>query len=299
MAMLDDMMFNSAPAESVGGMGGLLGPLMRFRDRWAPAQNAYESGTFDVVGNNNMPGMPNDIPMPRTRPLGPRPLADGATMPPGATPTVGQMPPAAPPPSPDITAPSPSVPETSLLGRIGGLITDHPQTLMKMAAGFAGAPKFGVGMSRGFAGAAEGMKDDQQKLALADTYKALVKAGVPPAQAMAAIAAQQGGNASLLGNLAAKHFGPQHLMNVGNQLRDPNTGALVAQGPAQLVTIKDPNTGMDASALQSPAGGLERVTAQGLPQAGAAPVQVGRIEEALRLPPGTQFVDPYGIVRTR
>ena len=313
--LLDALMFQNSPLGDMPMVGGLLaqpgGPLS-FRDRIAPMTNAQEYGTATSgpagPAGNPLAGMPQTgVPMPQARP---------DAMPQNATPTAGQSPPMSmappspPPPSPDITAPVPGdgkVPETSLLGRIGGFLGAHPQMLMKMAAGFSGAPNLGQGMSRAMSGGAAGMKDDREQAgkdraqaALGDTYQALVKAGVPPAQALAAVAAQQGGNPALLTALGGKHLGAQRLMDVDGQLRDPLTGEIRGQGPAKLVTIQDPTTGMPTSALQHPDGRMERVAPQSLPMGGGTPpVQVNRVEDALKLPKGTPFVDPFGVPRVR
>lgn len=121
------------------------------------------------------------VPMPQPRPAAPS-TVDDTTIPANAQPTQGQQ----------SAADTSAVPETSMLGRIKKFGSENSNMLMGMAAGFAGAPSLGTGMSRGFSGAAAGGQLDQkqqlfqqQQLGTRATYEALVAAGVPRQQALA------------------------------------------------------------------------------------------------------------------
>lgn len=142
-------------------------------------------------------------------PAGPPALAPGAPAPPlpppvtvapppgpapGASPAPAMAAPAGGPPT-DVSAqarPSalPAQEPKGILQRIDEMTQRNPSLLLQMAAGFAGAPSFATGMSRGFAGAAAGNQQDQANLlktgGVRDTYKALVASGMPPQLALAA-----------------------------------------------------------------------------------------------------------------
>lgn len=85
--------------------------------------------------------------------------------------------------------PAPGEPK-GFLQRLDEMTQRNPALLLGLASGFAGAPSFGTGMSRGFAGAQQGLQVDQQNNqktgSIRDTYRALVSAGVPPHIALAA-----------------------------------------------------------------------------------------------------------------
>jgi ElaB/YqjD/DUF883 family membrane-anchored ribosome-binding protein len=129
-------------------------------------------------------------PMPQPRPV-PAPAAaappqDQAAIPPNAQPTQGQLPPQQAAPGP---APQPQ--EPSFLSKIGDKLNQNSNLLIGMGAGLAGAPSIGTGISRGLTGASAGsqldVKQAMQQGAIGPTYKALVSAGVPPQQALAAV----------------------------------------------------------------------------------------------------------------
>lgn len=123
------------------------------------------------------------IPLPQPRPAAAPSTVDDTTIPANAQMTQGQQP----------AADTSAVPETSMLGRLKKFGGDNSNMLMAMAAGFAGAPSIGTGMSRGFAGAAAGgqldqkqMLFNQQQMGARATYDALIQAGAPKQQAIVA-----------------------------------------------------------------------------------------------------------------
>lgn len=126
------------------------------------------------------------VPLPQPRPVIPSavpavaPQTDQAALPPNAQPTQGQG-------APAVVEPQ----EPSLLSKIGDKINQNSNLLIGMGAGFAGAPSIGTGISRGLTGASAGsqldIKQAMQQGAIGPTYKALVSAGVPPQQALAAV----------------------------------------------------------------------------------------------------------------
>jgi hypothetical protein len=80
--------------------------------------------------------------------------------------------------------------EPGLLQRFDAWTQRNPALLLSLAAGFAGAPSIGTGMSRAFGNAPQGMQIDQQQQMqqrqITSAYRALVEAGMPAKQAMAA-----------------------------------------------------------------------------------------------------------------
>lgn len=117
----------------------------------------------------------------------------------GAAPAPAQAAPAPAAPSTstmptDITSRSASPPaaaeEPGFFDKINNFTKQNPMLLMSLAAGFAGAPSFGTGMSRAFTNAvAGGQADQRQNSALqaqAATFRALVASGMPKQQALAA-----------------------------------------------------------------------------------------------------------------
>ena len=132
-------------------------------------------------------------------------------LPPNATPTAG--------PPLDITPPTPGpakaadIPDTSLLGRlgnafsrIGDAINAHPQTLMALGAGLAGAPSLGIGISRGLAGAGPASQIDLKQTQQNATISAMMKRGIPPDVAIAAAS-----NPAIMAQLLPQIFGPKQL----------------------------------------------------------------------------------------
>ncbi len=127
------------------------------------------------------------VPMPQPRPAAAPPAVpaaqDQAAIPPNAQPTQGQDNP--------VAQPAPQPQEPSLLSKIGDKLSQNSNLLIGMGAGFAGAPSIGTGISRALTGASAGgqldLKQAMQQGAIGPTYTALVKAGVPKEQALAAV----------------------------------------------------------------------------------------------------------------
>lgn len=124
------------------------------------------------------------VPLPQSRPASAPvtvPPADETALPSNAQPAIGK-------------AVQPSASEPAQPGVMAGLnnfIDTHRNQLMGLAAGLAGAPSLGTGISRGLTGASAGsqldIKQAMQQGAIGPTYRALVSAGVPPQQALAAV----------------------------------------------------------------------------------------------------------------
>lgn len=99
------------------------------------------------------------------------------------------------PASPQQSAPNATAPQGSLLDKIGSTLGDvasnHGLTLMALGAGLSGAQSLGQGLSRGFAAAIPAAQAEQMQnlriQSIAQSYRALVGAGVPPQEALAAV----------------------------------------------------------------------------------------------------------------
>lgn len=192
--------------------------------------------------------------------LAPGDYQDRAALPANATPTIGQGGPVA----------ASAAPQSALGGigdTLGGLAkgiwnraTDPntASTRLALAAGFAGAPSFGTGMRRAFTGAVPAMQTDrafaQKQEGIAQTYKALVAKGVPPAEALAAV-----NNPDVLKATAAKYFEtkPRSVHDItdmqGNKTPvtyDPNTGKFYDMGNNE---IKDAGAHTASAAAANPA----------------------------------------------
>jgi hypothetical protein len=159
--------------------------------------------------------------------VAPPPATD--MMPTGSTPAAPQGQPSAQSP----------VPDSSLLGRLGGIANgfgnfanNHSLTLMALGAGLAGAPSIGAGVSRGLAAAVPAaqaeQKLNQKNQGIAQSYKALVGAGVPAQEALAAVY-----NPDIMKAVAAKYIEPKSAFGVigkdmfGNEtygFNNPSTG---------------------------------------------------------------------------
>lgn len=203
----------------------------------------------------------NGVPMPRPRPTdmpgAPFSLApqDTAAMPPGASPTVGAVPPAVPRPA--STPPASDQQDGPLSGLLGKIFNPaHAATMMALASGFSGAPSFGTGMGRAFGAAvpaaAADRAYDQKQSGIAQTYKALVARGVPPQEALAASL-----NPDIMKATAAKYFEtkPLTIHDTTNALGEktpvvfnPNTGKFQDMSGNPL------GSGSDGSNVSGPGG---------------------------------------------
>lgn len=187
---------------------GMLPPLNETR---SPFMTEPEAEMQRLVNPN---ARAEPVPVPMARPAGaPGPVIpeDGASLappsigaPPGVT-DVGartRAPAAAPaplqtaPPVPPMAAPAPG-PQAgmgpggpSILDRISSTLGDNSNTLLALGAGFAGAPGWGQAISRGAAAAIPARAADlNQSIARqgrGTITRALLDAGVPPQQAIAA-----------------------------------------------------------------------------------------------------------------
>lgn len=201
--------------------------------------NGGAAPTNDPLAMEPQPIASANVPLPRPRPNGigeaepaaavdrpPLSLAppnDPAALPPTAQPTQGQQPAA------------PAGP--SLIDRI--LDPNKAATYLALGAGFAGAPSFGTGMRRAFSNAVPAVAADRafstKQQSVADTYRALVAKGVPPAEALAASQ-----NPEIMKATAAKYFEAKprvpHKLGtdmMGNDIMgsfDPNTGRFYDAG---------------------------------------------------------------------
>lgn len=114
-------------------------------------------------------------------------------LPPGATPTTGFTPPpgASPPagpPTPQRLAPptADGVPPPGLFDRVGNFLGRNSNALMAFGAGLGSAPGWGQGLSRGFAGLAQGAQVDKSAMQENLTAQLLQnKLGIPRSEAYA------------------------------------------------------------------------------------------------------------------
>lgn len=179
--------------------------------------------------------------------------------------SLGPQQPAAP-----VALAAPEAPPASpgILARISEALAANPTTLLALGAGFAGAPSLGTGMSRAFANALPAVAADRanqiRQSAIAQSYKALVAKGVPPEEALAASL-----NPDIMKSVAQKYF----------EAKPPTWGII----------------GYDRFG-QPQYGWTDPYKGTAVP--GNTP-RVSTIEEALKLPKGSQFVDPNGVLRVR
>lgn len=133
---------------------------------------------------------PGQVPMPMARPPGLGGDEVGArARAPAAAPV--QIAPQAPPPAAPVAPQAGMGPATpSILDRISSTLGDNSNTLLALGAGFAGAPGWGQAISRASAAAIPARAADiSQSLARSGrgtTTRALIEAGVPVQQAIAA-----------------------------------------------------------------------------------------------------------------
>lgn len=135
---------------------------------------------------------PGQVPLPMARPPnleGDEVGARSRTPPPAAPVQIApQAPPAAAPAAPQAGM-GPGEPP-SFLSRIASTLGDNSNTLLALGAGFAGAPNFGQAISRGAAAAiparAADLKQSLDRTSRGYGTKALIEAGVPVQQAIAA-----------------------------------------------------------------------------------------------------------------
>lgn len=155
-------------------------------------------------------------------------------------------------------APAPAPAPASMWDKIGDGLNRNSGMLLAMGAGFAGAPSFGTGMSRGFAGALTGGQldrrnreaDEKKQLELSGLsakYRALVASGVPPQLALAAVQ-----DPKIMEKVAADYIGDskKELKTLKNDLGaeravifDPKSGAVTdVNTPATTQNVD--NTGL-------------------------------------------------------
>ncbi len=131
------------------------------------------------------------------------------------------MPQGAPPAAPDMAAlsgaygadrppPKTDVPETSMLGRIGGKIDDFLQnnksTLMALGAGMAGSQSLGQGLNRGMTLALPAQQHDIAQQKVNQTAKWLESKGMSPQEAAAVV-----NNPEMLKQLLPRIMGAKQL----------------------------------------------------------------------------------------
>ncbi len=236
------------PIPGIGAMAGLLSGMPGIEGAKAP--NVWDSAPFADRPPTNDPAAfePKlDVPLPRPRPVGldqspgaplslaPQDYQAPDQLPPGATPTEGTAQPAAQPSA----APGGGFMDT--LSGIGGKVfnPNNAATWMALGSGFSGAGSIGTGLRRASAAAGPAMFAAQQmelkQKTIADTYRALVAKGVPPADALAASQ-----NPDIMKATAAKYFESKprvpHVLGtdmMGNPIQgsfDPNTGKFYDAG---------------------------------------------------------------------
>jgi hypothetical protein len=187
-------------------------------------------------------------------------------------------------------------PGAKFLSGLSDSLASHPLMLMALGAGFAGAPSLGTGMSRAFSGATSAAAADQkqqiQLQGISNTYKALVARGVPAHEALAAVY-----NPDVMKAVAAKYFEAKPLTWNEGIGSDPYTGEIKAVHPGKIEKVVDPN-GIERSVVRI-GGRVLAIDPNKLEVLGEQPKQVTSMEEALSLPKGTRFTDPFGKVRVR
>lgn len=102
-------------------------------------------------------------------------------------------------------APAGPANDASLGGFLGGVrdkINANSNALLGFASGLAGGRSWADGLSKGFAGAAQGAQADAKPASQQDLYNALVKNNVPREQAIAAI---RSGNSDVLKFMLQKY----------------------------------------------------------------------------------------------
>lgn len=133
----------------------------------------------------------------------PMPQQDPAALPPNAIPTVGNASgilPGGIPPGAGAAGGGAAAPDGgSFFDKIKKGLSDNSNLMLSMAAGFAGAPSIGTGMSRAFTNAGPIMQQNQ-------TYQALTARGMAPDIARAAVS-----NPSVLAQILPRVFGAKTL----------------------------------------------------------------------------------------
>lgn len=157
---------------------------------------------------------------------------DDVTLPANAQPTGGMLS-GAPSPAPRMAAPMEE--PQGLLAGIG--LT--PNMLINLGAGIASGNGMADSIAKGISGLAAGREADQKRAAGNQTYQALVRKGIDPTIAQAAI-----GNPDLMKTLVAQAFGPQNVTSLGNgYVWDPRQGKAIkayeAGEEARTETIKE------------------------------------------------------------
>lgn len=183
------------PIPGIGAVAGLLSGM-------------GSTGQAPPSTNDPMAQEPQlDVPLPRPRPTG----IDDPQQPVGAPLSLapGDYADRLPPNAQQTSARSTPVAaaEPSFLEGLGKKIFDPAKaaTWLALGSGFAGAPSIGTGMRRAFSNAIPAMAADRAQITsrskVADTYRALVAKGVPPAEALAASQ-----NPDIMKATAAKYF---------------------------------------------------------------------------------------------
>lgn len=161
-------------------------------------------------------------------------------------------------------------PGKDFLSRISNGLANHSNLLLAMGAGLAGDHSFGEGMSRAFAAAIPaGQQDLQNSIrmqGIRGTYQSLVSQGVSPRDALAAVY-----NPDVFKAMIPRIYG-----------KTPTWGQI---GHDQY---GNPIYGFIDTADQTV-----------LPANKITVPQVKTVEQAMRLPKGSHFIDPNGVMRVR
>jgi hypothetical protein len=189
------------PMASGQPLPGMLGPEM------GGPYGAVPNGAPAPAPAAPSPQIP--LPMPRPDEAPPRAVAAApeTAIPPNAAPTAGQRTPSGSPAEGaiDMIDATPG-----MLSKVWSGIQNNSNLLMGMGAGMMGAPSWATGMGRGFAGAQAGSAADQklnmQMGSQQQLYQALVNAGVPRQQAVAATT-----NPELAKTLMASYIGDRKM----------------------------------------------------------------------------------------
>jgi len=131
-----------------------------------------------------------------------------------------------------------------IFGKIGEGIGRNSNTLMALGAGLAGAPSFGQGMSRAFQAAGPAGQLDVQNQRQNQTMQALVRRGLAPDLATAAVSSPDILKQLLPQILGSKEWVPVHIKDAyGNErvvVMDKNSGTFKEPGGAGQVASVNP-----------------------------------------------------------
>ena len=178
----------------------------------------------------------------------------------------GDVGPVGPTGTPGASGAQPAVPGSSFLGRLQQYLGNNSNMLLRMGAGMAGAPAFGVGLSRGLAGAATGQQEDIARQMMLGgvqaSYTALIKAGASPQEALAAVY-----NPAIMAQVQKKYFPSGATTYAGGQGYDAAGRPISTATPGQITQITDPTGRLLPTTGMQTGGQVQTLSPTALPQA--------------------------------